>query len=70
MQHRRFGKTLRDWEDGGRVSRRGKILAVIGISLSWAISVYFVGFNWIIGVIGVCLAGLAAWLATRPLPRE
>ena len=70
LQHRRFGKPLRDWEDGGRVSRRGKILAVIGISVSWVISVYFVGLTWIIGVVGLLLAGLALWLATRPLPRE
>ena len=61
---------LRDWEDGGRVSRRGKILAVIGISVSWVISVYFVGLTWIIGVVGLFLAVLAVWLATRPLPRE
>ena len=46
------------------------ILAVIGISVSWVISVYFVGLTWIIGVIGLLLAGLALWLATRPLPRE
>ena len=70
LQHRRFGKPLRDWEDGGRVSRRGKILAVVGISVSWVISVYFVGLTWIIGVVGLFLAGLAIWLATRPLPRE
>lgn len=70
LQHRRFGKPLRDWEDGGRVSRRGKVLAVVGISASWMISAYFVGLGWIIASLGVVLASLAIWLATRPLPRD
>jgi hypothetical protein len=38
--------------------------------VSWVISVYFVGLTWIIGVVGLFLAVLAVWLATRPLPRE
>lgn len=70
LQHRRFGKPLRDWEDGGRVSRRGKVLAVIGISASWMISAYFIGLGWVIASLGIVLASLAVWLATRPLPRE
>jgi len=70
LQHRRFGKSLRDWEDGGRVSRRGKVLAVIGISISWLISAYWIGLTWVTGTVGVLLAAIALWLATRPLPRE
>jgi uncharacterized membrane protein YbaN (DUF454 family) len=70
LQHPRFGKALRDWDDGGRVSRRGKILASIGILISWSLSVFFFGFKTLTGVVGIGLAGLALWLVTRPLPRE
>lgn len=70
LQHPRFGKALRDWDDGGRISRRGKILAGLGITISWSLSVYFYGFSTLTGLIGIGLLGLALWLATRPLPRE
>ena len=34
IAHPRFGRALRDWEDGRRVSRRGKRLAALGVAVS------------------------------------
>lgn len=69
IAHPRFGRALRDWEDGRRVSRRGKRLAALGMLLGWIVLLVWRGFTpWSIGT-GVLLAGIALWLWTRPEPR-
>lgn len=70
VAHPRFGRALRDWEDGRRVSRRGKWLAASGMLLGWIILVLWRGLTpWSVGV-GVLLASIAAWLWRRPEPRS
>ena len=69
VAHPRFGRALRDWEDGRRVSRRGKRLAALGMSVGWIILVVWQGISpWTSGV-GVLLATIATWLWRRPEPR-
>jgi uncharacterized membrane protein YbaN (DUF454 family) len=69
IAHPRFGRALRDWEDGRRVSRRGKRLAALGMAVGWAIVVVWQGMSpWTVGV-GVLLAAIATWLWRRPEPR-
>ena len=69
IAHPRFGRALRDWEDGRRVSRRGKRLAALGMAVGWAIVVVWQGISpWTMGV-GVLLAAIATWLWRRPEPR-
>ncbi|MBM4233413.1 MAG: DUF454 domain-containing protein [Gammaproteobacteria bacterium] len=70
VNHPRFGRALRDWEDGRRVSRRGKRLAALGMAVSWTVLVVWRGFTpWSIGT-GVLLVGIASWLWRRPEPRK
>ncbi len=69
IAHPRFGRALRDWEDGRRVSRRGKRLAALGMAISWIILVFWRDFSpWSIST-GILLAGIAFWLWRRPEPR-
>ncbi len=69
IAHPRFGRALRDSEDGRRVSRRGKRLAALGMAVGWAIVVVWQGISpWTVGV-GVLLATIATWLWRRPEPR-
>ena len=69
IAHPRFGRALRDWEDGRRVRRRGKRLAALGMAVGWAIVVIWQGISpWTVGV-GVLLAAIATWLWRRPEPR-
>ena len=69
IAHPRFGRALRDWEDGRRVSRRGKRLAALGMAVGWAIVVVWQGISpWTVGA-GVLLAAIATWLWRRPEPR-
>ncbi len=69
LAHPKFGRALRDWDDGKRVSRRGKRLAAVGMMISWVILLIWRGLNpWTAGV-GVLLAAIALWLWKRPEPR-
>lgn len=69
LAHPKYGRALRDWDDGKRVSRRGKYLAATGMMISWVILMVWRGVNlWTFGV-GVLLAAIAIWLWTRPEPR-
>ena len=69
VAHPRFGRALRDWEDGRRVSRRGKRLAASGMTLGWILFVWWRGLSpWAIGL-GLLLAAIALWLWRRPEPR-
>lgn len=69
IAHPRFGRALRDWEDGRRVSRRGKRLAASGMTLGWILFVWWRGVSpWAIGL-GLLLACIALWLWRRPEPR-
>lgn len=70
IAHPRFGRALRDWEDGQRVSRKGKILAASGMAIGWAILLVWQGLTTWSGVVGALLLGIAVWLWTRPEPRS
>ena len=69
VAHPRFGRALRDWDDGRRVSRRGKYLAATGMLISWCIIALSRGFDPVSTGIGILLAAIATWLWTRPEPR-
>lgn len=70
MAHPRFGAPLRNWADGGRVSRRGKRLAAGGMAASVALSLWLIGPTTPVLGVAVGLAALATWLWRRPEPRE
>lgn len=69
MAHPRFGRALRDWEDGRRVSSRGKRMAAAGMALGWLLLLLWQGLGWPSMLVGVLLAGIAFWLWRRPEPR-
>jgi uncharacterized membrane protein YbaN (DUF454 family) len=69
IAHPRFGRALRDWEDGRRVSRRGKRLAALGMAVGWVIVVVWQGISWWTAGVGGLLTIIATWLWRRPEPR-
>jgi uncharacterized membrane protein YbaN (DUF454 family) len=69
LAHPKFGRALRDWEDGRRVSARGKRLAALGMALGWVVLIWWQGLGLPAAMIGLLLAGLALWLWRRPEPR-
>lgn len=70
VAHPRFGRALRDWDDGRRVSRRGKYLAAAGMLIGWLVLVLLRGFDPVSTGVGILLTGIATWLWTRPEPRQ
>jgi uncharacterized membrane protein YbaN (DUF454 family) len=70
VAHPRYGAPLRNWADGGRVSRRGKRLAAAGMAASVALSLWLFGPTLPVVAVAVGLAGLATWLWWRPEPRD
>ncbi len=69
LDHPRWGPPLRAWDDGGRVSRRGKRFAVIGMAASFLVTLLVVGPGVPVAVAGVALAAVGTWLWGRPEPR-
>jgi uncharacterized membrane protein YbaN (DUF454 family) len=70
LAHPRWGTPLRHWADGRRVSRRGKGLATAGILTSWLLCLWLLGASAATFAVGAALAGLLAWLWSRPEPRD
>jgi uncharacterized protein len=66
--HPRYGPPLRQWADGGRVSRRGKRLAVTAMAVSFLASLVVVGPSTPVAIAGVVMAAVGTWLWRRPEP--
>jgi hypothetical protein len=66
--HPRYGPPLRQWADGGRVSRRGKRLAVSAMAVSFLLTLGMVGPGAPVAVVGLVLVSVGAWLWRRPEP--
>jgi uncharacterized protein len=64
--HRRFGHHIRDWRNGGVVSRKAKWAATIMMSLSAAIILLTVGKPWAQVMSIGTMAVVGAWLWRRP----
>lgn len=70
LNHRLFGRTLRDWEQGRSMRRRAKVVSISAIWLCMAISAALTQkpYAWaILGGIGIALT---VYLATRPTAPE
>lgn len=66
LAHRRFGPMIRDWQDGGRISRRAKWLAVLMMSLSALLMLLFLPkpLHALPGI--AVMTVVAVWLWHRP----
>lgn len=68
LNHPRFGRSLRLWVDQRQITRRGKVAAIAGISVSGAITAATLGSRPLSWGIGAGLLGLCAYLVTRAEP--
>lgn len=69
LDHRHFGPTLRAWRKNGAISTRSKAAACGGMALGYGI--FCLGVRphaWLAVLIGIVLAGCAAYVLTRPAP--
>ena len=70
LAHRRFGPMIRDWQDGGAVSRRSKWLATGTMTLCAAIMFLTAPKAWMAATGTAIMAVVATWLWLRPEPRR
>ncbi|RZI69609.1 MAG: DUF454 domain-containing protein [Variovorax sp.] len=68
LQHRLFGPMVRDWQNGGTVSRRAKWSATIAMGVCAAIIGFTAPRPWMIAFGIGCMAVVLAWLWRRPEP--
>ncbi|QKV55084.1 YbaN family protein [Comamonas antarctica] len=66
--HASFGPMLRNWDDGGRVSRRVKWMATLSMAASSALIVFVSTRPWLAGLALASMACVLAWLWLRPEP--
>lgn len=73
LDHPRFGPPIRDWEEHGAVSRRGKRLATLAMAVCAAILLLVMPLHaahrwWMTALPIACMACVALWLWRRPEP--
>lgn len=69
LAHPRLGPPLRDWQQGGQISRKGKWSASVGMALGWLLTFALVGPRWPVALVAAILLTVAAYLWSRPEPR-
>ena len=66
--HARFGPMLRNWNEGGRVSRRIKWMATLSMSVSATLLVCLAPLPWLAMLALGSMASVLVWLWRRPEP--
>jgi uncharacterized membrane protein YbaN (DUF454 family) len=65
--HPRFGGTIRDWHQFRAIPVKAKVLAVSMMAISFAFVATTLGHNMAVPIIvGVVMAPVGVWIATRP----
>jgi uncharacterized membrane protein YbaN (DUF454 family) len=65
-RHRLFGKMLREWRQGGVVSRKAKWAATVTMSTSALLMLLTVSKLWAAGCAIACMGCVLLWLWRRP----
>ena len=68
LAHRHFGPMIRDWQARGAVTRRGKRMAILMMTLSGVLMLLFMPNRWLAvpGILVMAIVG--TWLWCRPEP--
>lgn len=70
-EHARFGEAVRVWEDHHAMPRRAKRVAFFALALSYALTAAVFGpFSWAAIVGGLCIAGVAIYIAHIPVLKQ
>lgn len=67
VEHPRFGPPVQAWRDQGAIPVKAKVLAVLMMSMSLTILIFYGGGGWIFpAAVGAIMAGAAAYVISRP----
>ncbi|MDO9402781.1 MAG: YbaN family protein [Polaromonas sp.] len=70
LAHRLFGPTIRNWHNGGRMSRRAKWSATVMMGLCIAVLFFTTSREWLAEALTVFMLLILLWLWRRPEPPE
>ena len=68
--HPRFGHHIRDWREGGVVSRSAKWMATVFMSGSAVMMFFVVPHRWLVAAVVATMAAVLAWLWRRPEEKD
>lgn len=66
LNHPRLGPPIKDWQNGGVIPRRAKILATLAMTASAVMMVFVVSNLWVCVVAIGLLAAMLVWIWFRP----
>lgn len=67
MEHPYLGPPVQAWRDRGAIPLKAKVLAVVTMSASLAIIIFYGGGGWVFpAVVGAIMAGAATFVISRP----
>ncbi|MDD7908697.1 MULTISPECIES: YbaN family protein [Pseudovibrio] len=67
LNHPKFGKSVRDWQDHGAISVKGKLMAVFGMTVGYAVFVITTAPSMLLAIIVLAvLVACASYVVTRP----
>lgn len=66
LNHQRWGLIIRNWQDGGRIDKRSKTIALCFIAIMPPLSYALGAPLWAIGAQTLVLITVAAFILTRP----
>jgi len=69
VEHPRLGPPIRDWRAEGAISRRGKVMALVAIALTFGVSLALGLAPWVLLVQALTLGAVVVFITTRPEPR-
>jgi hypothetical protein len=67
-EHAHFGEAVRNWEEHHAMPRRAKRIAFAALAASYAFTAFVFGpFSWAAIIGGLCIAGVALYIAHIPV---
>jgi hypothetical protein len=67
-EHAHFGETIRAWEEHHAMPRRAKRIALLALAASYAFTAWVFGpLSWTAVLGGICMAGVALYIAHLPV---
>ena len=66
LEHKLFGKLIRDWQEHGAISKRAKGAAMLSMAAVLVLSAALRAPLWVLGLQAVILGCVALFILTRP----
>jgi uncharacterized protein len=66
LNHPRLGPPIKDWQNGGVIPRRAKVMATLAMTASAVMMVFVISNGWVCAVAIGLMAAMLVWIWFRP----